>query len=103
GCALQPQALASLHALKRRVGTKPFLLLVARPEDAPGLVWTPAARRLADMFWPGPLTLALDAAPDAFPQEVRSADGTVAVRATSRRWSWRVCVVQSICCTVRTC
>lgn len=83
GCALQPQALASLHMLKRRVGTKPFLLLVARPEDAPGLEWTPAARRLADMFWPGPLTLALSAAPDAFPPEVRSTDGTVAVRATS--------------------
>lgn len=83
GCALQPQALATLHALKRRVEAKPFLLLLARPEDAPGLEWTPAARRLADMFWPGPLTLALPTAPGAFPEEVRSADGTVAVRATS--------------------
>lgn len=26
----------------------------------PGLRWTPAARRLAETFWPGPLTLVLD-------------------------------------------
>jgi L-threonylcarbamoyladenylate synthase len=83
GCALRPQALAQLRALKRRVETKPFLLLVARREDAPGLQWTPVAQRLADAFWPGPLTLALEAARDAFPAEVRSVDGTVAVRATS--------------------
>jgi len=82
GCALRPDGLARLRALKHRVETKPFLLLIARPEDAPGLAWTPAARRLARTFWPGPLTLAV-AANDSFPRDVRSADGTVAVRATS--------------------
>ncbi len=83
GCALQPEALAQLRALKRRDEAKPFLLLVARPEDAPGLAWTPAAQRLAEVFWPGPLTLALRTEAGAFPPEVRSADGTVAIRATS--------------------
>jgi len=82
GCAVQPEGLARLRALKRRVRTKPFLLLIARPEDAPGLAWTPVARRLAQEFWPGPLTLAV-AANDPFPRDVRSADGKVAIRATS--------------------
>lgn len=82
GCALRAPALERLARLKRRTAGKPFLLLVAAREEAAGLVWTDAGRRLADAFWPGPLTIALHAPADAFPAGVRSADGTVAVRAT---------------------
>ncbi len=82
GCAVRPRALERLRALKRRTETKPFLLLVAEPADLPGLHWTQVAERLAAAFWPGPLTLALAASSDALPAAVRSADGTVAVRAT---------------------
>lgn len=82
GCTLRPRALERLRTLKRRTETKPFLLLVARPEDVPGLQWTPEAARLAAAFWPGPVTLALGAPADAVPPAVRSTDGTVAVRAT---------------------
>lgn len=90
GCVLESDALARLSALKHRDPRKPFLLLIAEPGHAPGLEWTPLARRLAETFWPGPLTLALASEADAFPPEVRSADGTVAVRATSHPGMRRV-------------
>ncbi len=83
GCALQPDALARLARLKQRSADKPFLLLVEDAAAIHGVQWTVAARSLAEHFWPGPLTLALRAEPGAFPDEVVSADGTVAVRATS--------------------
>lgn len=77
GCALRDQALRRLAAFK---GDRPFLLLIAAPDDAQGLEWTPAARRLAERFWPGPLTLALDARPGFYPPQVVGPDGAVAVR-----------------------
>jgi len=80
GCALVPAALRRLAQLKAREGRRPFLLLVAHPDQAPGLAWTPTARRLAEAFWPGPLTLALRAEPGRYPPEVTDPRGTVAVR-----------------------
>ncbi len=80
GCALQPQALAALTALKERDGLRPFLLLIRSPADVPGAEWPDAARRLAAAFWPGPLTLAVPARPGTLPAEVLSPSGTVAVR-----------------------
>jgi L-threonylcarbamoyladenylate synthase len=77
GCALQPEALAALARFK---GPRPFLLLIRGPEDTPGLRWTDDARRLADAFWPGPLTLALTAEEGAYPPQVVGPDGGVAVR-----------------------
>jgi L-threonylcarbamoyladenylate synthase len=54
-------AVAALARLKGRREGKPFLLLVASRDMAQrsGLVFTGAAQRLADHFWPGPLTLVL--------------------------------------------
>lgn len=77
GCALDPRALATLAAFK---GDRPFLLLIAGPEQAPALAWTEDARRLAARFWPGPLTLALDDPGGRYPPQVRGPDGAVAVR-----------------------
>ena len=77
GCTLQE---AGLEALARFKGGRPFLLLIRTPEEAPGLRWTDDARRLADAFWPGPLTLALTAEPGAYPARVVGPDGGVAVR-----------------------
>ncbi len=80
GCALLPEALARLAAVKAREGVRPFLLLVADPDELPEVTWTEAARRLAAAFWPGPLTLALSVRPGTLPTEVVSPAGTVAVR-----------------------
>ncbi len=80
GCALRRDALDALAALKSREGVKPFLLLVGDVGRLPGVRWTVSARRLSAAFWPGPLTLALDAEPGAFPPGVLAPGGTVAVR-----------------------
>lgn len=82
GSLLRPTALARLAALKHRPPDKPFLLLVRTRADVPGLRWTAEAERLADAFWPGPLTLALDAPSSHLPEEVIGPEGTAAVRAT---------------------
>ena len=83
GCALRADGLARLAALKQRTAVKPFLLLISDVDQAAMLHWTEDARALANAFWPGPLTIGLEAPPDSFPAGVRGADGIVAVRATS--------------------
>lgn len=77
GCALREEALQRLAAFK---GDRPFLLLIADPGSVDGLDWTRAALRLAEKFWPGPLTLALTASEGRFPPQVVGPDGAVAVR-----------------------
>jgi L-threonylcarbamoyladenylate synthase len=80
GCALLSEPLERLARLKDRGPDQPFLVLIRSPADVGGLAWTEAARRLADAFWPGPLTLALADPDGRFPDAVRSPWGTVAVR-----------------------
>lgn len=82
GCTLRPDALERLAELKGRGHDSPFLLLIERPEGMPELAWTESALRLAAAFWPGPLTLALRAEPDSFPDRVLGPGGTVAVRSS---------------------
>jgi len=74
-------ALARLAAAKLRPEGKPLPLLAATPEAALALAAavTPLARRLAERFWPGPLTLVLAAAP-GLAGEITAGSGTVAVR-----------------------
>lgn len=79
--------LDALARLKARPPSKPFLLLVASHEmlERTGLVLTPGARRLAEEFWPGPLTLALAGAEGRLPDRLRGPEGGIAVRWTSHR------------------
>lgn len=70
GCALAGGALERLAELKRRDAHKPFLVLIAGPEQMPGLDWTAAARVFAAAFWPGPLTLVLRAEPARYPGQI---------------------------------
>lgn len=79
GCALRAEALATLVDAKRRDAARPFLVLAAHPDHLPGLVWTEPARKLAAAFWPGPLTLVLQAI-GPVPDAVVAEDGTVALR-----------------------
>jgi L-threonylcarbamoyladenylate synthase len=73
-------ALARLSAAKLRPAGKPLPVIVGRREDLTGLVALvePVAERLAERFWPGPLTLVLPAV-SGLPGEITEA-GTVAVR-----------------------
>lgn len=83
GCAVQPDALERLAALKGRGAEKRFLLLIRSQDDVPGLRWNDAARHLAQAFWPGPLTLALGVEnPEMLPSAIVGPEGTVAVRSS---------------------
>lgn len=61
GLVAGERGLSRLAGIKGRDPTKPIALLCASTEDAFALAARvpPAARALADFFWPGPLTLVL--------------------------------------------
>lgn len=84
GCRARVADVAALGALKRRPADKPFLLLVAdrHMAESAGFGFTPAARGLAEAFWPGPLTLILPGGA-RLPDALRGPEGGIAVRWTS--------------------
>lgn len=90
GCALRGEALERLRRLKEREPERPFLLLVPDGESVSGLEWTAEARQLAEVFWPGALTLVLRDPRGLFPPEVRSPEGAVAVRRTPHPLARRI-------------
>jgi L-threonylcarbamoyladenylate synthase len=85
GSRVTDAGLDALAMLKRRPPRKPFLMLVADRAmlTTTGLVLTAAARRLAEEFWPGPLTLVLAGGEGRIPDRLRGPEGGVAVRWTS--------------------
>ncbi len=83
--ALDAEAVARIYAVKRRPGTSPIIVHVASIEMAQSLVadWPEAADRLAQKFWPGPLTLVLEKQLDkqpAIPAIVTANLSTVGLR-----------------------
>lgn len=74
-------AVASLFDLKGRRPDAALPFVAASADQVFG--WTPRVsaqtRHLAEAFWPGPLSLIVDA-PDGLVASVRGADGSVAVR-----------------------
>ncbi len=76
-----PSALEKLFAIKGRDPQKPIALIAADSKmafeiarEAPAV-----ARRLANAFWPGPLTIVLPAR-DGFPPQLVGPDGGVGIR-----------------------
>ncbi len=69
-----------LVALKRRGRGKPMLLLVPDREAVSDLTGTPEAVELADVFWPGSVTLVLADPGAKYPDGVRGPAGSVAIR-----------------------
>jgi len=80
GGILRDKPLKALQKMKGRGGDKPFLVLVPDAASVADLDWTPLARELAKIFWPGALTLVLRDPERRFPLGVRSPEDTVAVR-----------------------
>lgn len=74
-------AVSRLAAAKLRPDGKPLPLLAADLSQVAQVVarLEPAAQRLADALWPGPLTLVLPAAAGIAP-EITAGTGTVAIR-----------------------
>lgn len=79
-CLLRDPSLGELRRIKGRGGDSPFLLLVPDGASVSDLEWTPQARELAGVFWPGALTLVLRDPSRRFPEGVRSPKDGVAVR-----------------------
>ena len=83
GGACTPEGVEAVRALKGRAADKPILALVPDARSVEALTWTPAARELASVFWPGSVTLVLADPDGTFPEGVRDAGaGTVGVRVT---------------------
>ena len=79
--ARSPAAVARLVAVRGREQGKPILVLVRDLEMAGSVSRevSPAVRRLAACFWPGPLTLVLPARP-GLPELLTAGTGTIGVR-----------------------
>lgn len=79
--ALNPIAIQRVFQLKGRPAHNPLIVHVADITMARAVVaqWTPQAQRLADAFWPGPLTIVLPKAP-GIPDIVTAGGPTVGVR-----------------------
>jgi L-threonylcarbamoyladenylate synthase len=81
GSARSAEAARRVRQAKGRDDGKPLPVIAADLASARVLAraWTPAMQRLADAFWPGPLTLVVSAA-DSLPEALTAGTGTVAVR-----------------------
>jgi len=79
--ALDADAVERIFALKGRPANNPLIVHVSGWEMAEDLVdeWTDDAQKLADAFWPGPLTLVLNKS-DCIPDIVTAGGSTVALR-----------------------
>jgi L-threonylcarbamoyladenylate synthase len=79
--ALDPRAVARIYAAKGRPDYNPLIVHVATEGAARALAaeWSPAAARLAERFWPGPLTLIVPKAPQV-PDAVTAGLPSVALR-----------------------
>jgi len=79
--AFLPEAVERIFMLKQRVASQAILLIAADLDMVAQLVSEipTAAFRLAESFWPGPLTLIFNAGTKVIP-ELSGASGTVGVR-----------------------
>jgi L-threonylcarbamoyladenylate synthase len=79
--ALDARAVLQIFAAKGRPANNPLIVHVAEVAQAQRLVgkWPSQAQRLAEQFWPGPLSMVLAKQP-AVPDEVTAGSPTVALR-----------------------
>jgi len=90
--AWNPEAVERVHALKKRTGGKPVLVIVHSAGAVPGLTdeITEAGRTLMESFWPGPLTL-LFRSGSHVPRAVTGESGRIGIRLPSSRVCVRLC------------
>ena len=84
--ALDEQAVRAIFAAKGRPADNPLIVHVSCAQAIPPLVRAipPAARKLMDAFWPGPMTLILPKA-DCIPAVVSAGLDTVGIRLPASR------------------
>lgn len=95
--ALDPRAVARIFEAKQRPFFDPLIVHVANCDWMPRVVtdFPPLARRLADRFWPGPLTLLLPRS-RAIPDLVTSGLSCVGIRVPRHPFSQQL-LLQSDC------
>jgi L-threonylcarbamoyladenylate synthase len=88
----QPDAIARLYAAKGRPSDKALPLIAADLEQIQATLGplSQAGRRLADRFWPGPLTL-LVPAPASLARDVSGGTGRVGVRVPDEPVARAIC------------
>ena len=81
GDALSPEASGKIYAAKGRPSDNPLIIHICKLEDITRIVseFPDKAQRLAEEFWPGPLTMVLPKA-DIVPKQTTGGLDTVAVR-----------------------
>ena len=81
GNGLDPAVIEKIYEVKDRPAVKPISLMVPGAEaiDSVCTGVPPAAKALAERFWPGPLTLVLKARPEV-PEVLRAGGETVGLR-----------------------
>jgi L-threonylcarbamoyladenylate synthase len=79
--ALDSEAVRRIFTAKGRPANNPVIVHLSEAKEAPRVAanWPTAAARLAEHFWPGPLTLVLPRRPEV-PDVVTAGGPTVAVR-----------------------
>lgn len=84
GNALKAGLVAAIHRLKGRPPSKPLPLLIGGMAGLEACAQSipPAALRLVELFWPGPLTMVFRAS-SGLPAHLPDARGTVALRCSS--------------------
>src|SRR5207247_2110980 len=95
GLAVDPTSAAAVHALfdlKGRDRSAPVPLVAASVHQVQAVSagWTLMAERLSARFWPGPLSLVLDAAPNV-PDDVHAGTRSIAIRVPSHRVAQGLC------------
>ena len=86
GDALNPESSRKIYAAKGRPSDNPLIVHVCRMEDV-GLIVSeipPVAEKLAETFWPGPLTMIMNKN-DLVPKETTGGLDTVAIRFPSNK------------------
>lgn len=86
GDALQPDSARKIYAAKERPSDNPLIVHIAKWEDVDLICEDipDSAKKLADVFWPGPLTMILKKKP-IVPLETTGGLETVAVRMPSHK------------------
>ena len=94
GRALDPLAGRKVRTAKGRDDGKPLPVVVGDLAQAAGVCdgWPGIAQRLAQAFWPGPLTLVLPARPDV-PGEITAGTDSLALRVPRSEPARRLCAL----------
>jgi len=89
--ALNPAAVKQVFRIKQRAPDKPLPVLAPDMAAVNRIVRavTPAAQCLMDAFWPGGLTLVLEAA-DGLPEDLTAATGKIGVRIPNHSTAVRI-------------